>query len=135
MLWEMTPMSHRLLIFLTIITFLWGGERLLAYPSLFFSEEEIESIQTNVKKNYNNILAEKEIIKLSAIVYLNKENWTLWINDKIIHTKNGNSIYGFQIQEVTPSEVKFLSSSKTIILRPSQNYSVQDDKILDGMEN
>ncbi|MBY0501807.1 MAG: hypothetical protein K2P93_07385 [Alphaproteobacteria bacterium] len=128
-------MSDKILIFFSAILTLWVRESLLAYPSLFFSEEEIESIHIKSEKRSNNICAVKETIMLSAIVYLDKENWTLWINDKIIHTKNEHSIHGFQIHKVTPSEVKFLSSSKTITLRPSQNYSVQDDKILDGMEN
>lgn len=128
-------MSSKTTVFLGLILTLWVRESLVAYPSLFFSEEEMEFIQTLSEKSSYNTPASKETIKLSAIVYLNKKNWVLWINDKIILPKNENSIYGFQIREVTPFEVQFFSSSRIFTLRPSQNYSIQDDKVLDEMEN
>lgn len=97
--------------------FLWGsGEPLFAHPSLFFTQEEIQSL--------NNQGNELKKLNLSAIVYIDKNHWSLWINNKVIRPENRHDLSGVKIEEVTPFEVKFskTDSSESFILKPYQTY-------------
>ena len=88
-------MLVRLLSFLFIIC---SGKALQAHSSLFFTQEEIDflDIQSDAPEKLN----------LSAIVYLDKEHWSLWINDKVIRPTNLHDLSGFTVEEVTPFEIK-----------------------------
>lgn len=97
------------------LLFLWGsGEPLFAHPSLFFTQEEIDSL-SGQEDGFKTL-------HLSAIVYLDKDHWSLWINDKVIRPQNKHALSGFKIEEVTPFEVKFskTDSSESFILKPYQ---------------
>ena len=112
-------MRVRLLSFLFILS---RSEALLAHPSLFFTQEEIDSL----RGQEDNAL---EKLNLSAIVYLDKDHWSLWINHKIIRPENRHDLSGFKIEDVTPFEVKFSSTDPLIsppsffTLRPHQSRS------------
>jgi hypothetical protein len=84
-----------------------SSEILLAHPSLFFTQEEIDSLSTQDN--------EPEKLNLSAIVYLDKDHWSLWINDKVIRPENRDELPGFTIEEVTPFEVRLSSPSSSAL--------------------
>ncbi len=104
-----------------VFLFAWGNA-LLAYPSLFFTDEEIKCIHEEGKdKKAHNLK-----LHLSALIYRDENHWSLWVNHKIMCSEMHGGIDGFHLERVKPHEVTFSwipSDSlipKTFKLRPSQ---------------
>ena len=112
---------------------LWGNE-LLAYPSLFFTDEEIKAIHEKQLDEKPHSL----MLHLSALIYMDENNWCLWVNQKLIHPETCRDIDGFHLLSVMPHEVTFSwvpqdgTTPKTFTLRPSQTYITKDQNIVDA---
>lgn len=114
---------------------LCGKNNVCAYPSLFFTQDEMSLIQEN------RTFEDSGKLLLLAIVYCDRHHWSLWINHKIIRPENSSEIEGFQIEEVKPFEVTFSwypqdsKLKKTFTLRPHQAFIRREQKIIDVREN
>lgn len=106
---------------------------LWAYPSLFFTDEEMRFIQQNM---YSNILTrpfvQAETITLSAIVYIDENHWTLWVNNIALRPETAFGMENLEIVKVRPQNVTFLwapsntPTPQTFTLHPGQTYGLMD---------
>jgi hypothetical protein len=112
---------------------LWGilfslwGDVLFAHPSLFFTEEDIKAIRDKARGEKDDCLK----LHLSALIYMDKNHWCLWVNHKIIRPETRGDIDGFYLESVMPHKVTFSwtppesLTPKTFTLYPSQTYSAK----------
>ena len=126
-LWEKKTMKSKMvMIFLLLIPSLWAS------PSLFFTKEEINLIHAVDKKTENS----SETIDLSAIVYMNQDHWSLWLNNRLIRSHQSLDIKGLHIEKVTPHNVTFSWCSPTssvpltFTLRQNQIFLVNEKRVL-----
>ena len=111
---------------------------LLAQPSLFFTDQELKIIHETIflKSKSNETKTNYKVINLSAILYVDKNHWTLWLNDQVIHGVAPLPIAGFRIEKVTPHRVEFswIPSHSTVrrrlTLRPRQVFLEKNDRII-----
>ena len=117
------------------------GPPLYAYDSLFFTEKERKTIQENLGDGPPPLLKEGNSFYLKAIVYMNEEIWSLWINQEIICPKTVHKMEKFRLEKVTPYDVTFSwmppksTRRKTFTLRPYQTYDLQEQKVVDRSKN
>lgn len=111
----------------TSVLSIWGSE-LIAYPSLFFTDEDIKAIQEGESDKTSHRLK----LHLSALVYRDQNHWSLWVNHKIIRPETHRNIDGFHLERVRPHEVTFSwisrdsTTPKTFTLRPPQTYVAKE---------
>ncbi|HUX79398.1 MAG TPA: hypothetical protein VMW10_06615 [Alphaproteobacteria bacterium] len=104
------------------------GNELIAFPSLFFTDEDIKAIRESKRDKTAHSLK----LHLSALVYRDQNHWSLWVNHKIIRPETHRDIDGFHLERVMPHEVTFSwiarDSTTPIIftLRPSQTYVTKE---------
>jgi hypothetical protein len=110
------------MIFFFLIHSLWAS------PSLFFTKDEINLIHS-VNKRTTEI---SETLHLSAIIYLNQDHWSLWLNNKLIRPQQPLNIKGLQVEQVTPHHVRFVwhspasSEDLKFTLRPNQIFLLNE---------
>lgn len=133
-------MNHkiRLLCFLLF----WEGNELSAFPSLFFTKEQISSISQNIF--IEDADAKEKVsrtLSLSSLVFVDNEQWSLWVNNTIICPNTPHRIVGLQVENVTPQTVKFswtfpeTATPITFTLQPHQTYLLDEQKVIDGGGN
>lgn len=111
---------------------------LLAHSSLFFTDSEIHLIRQNLlsQNKLNKTTSNSEELYLSAIVYIDGRNWTLWLNNRMIRSNDPYQIKGFRIESVTPFEVKFSWTAspstipKTFTLHPNQVFYGKERRVI-----
>lgn len=128
---------------LTILFLFWKNE-LQAYPSLFFTEEEVNSILENLSRTQQtpspNPLKNTERLFFSGITYFDNTHWILWINDKAINKKTLHKLAPFHVLKVKPNLVKFswlppgTMVRKFFELHPGQTYDIGAQKVIDGIK-
>jgi hypothetical protein len=74
------------------------NEKIIAYSSLFFRDEEI-----NCRDKEQRLAS--SYIELRAILFHNDHQWSIWIGNQVIHPENTHSLEGFQIEKVTATSV------------------------------
>ncbi|OJW51045.1 MAG: hypothetical protein BGO67_11985 [Alphaproteobacteria bacterium 41-28] len=122
--------------FISVILSVWGNE-LFAYPSLFFTEEDIKSIREDQLDEQPHSLN----LHLSALLYIDQNHWSMWINHKIIRPETCHDIDGFHLEGVTAYGATFsrISSEslipRTFTLRPFQTYIAREQKVVDEIKN
>jgi len=105
---------------LAISLFLITECALQARPSLFFTQKEV----SHLREGYQGL--KRRDLFLSAILYCDKSNWSLWINGEVIRSENAHELEGFRIARVTPYQVEFFSEKgKSFILRPFQRWDLK----------
>lgn len=109
---------------------------LWASPSLFFTSKEISFIQQNMFSNILvNPFAQAETISLSAIVYIDENHWTLWVNNIALRPQTVHEMENLKIMKVQPQDVTFLwaphhtTTPKTFTLHPGQTYESKDTRL------
>jgi hypothetical protein len=76
------------------------------HGSLFFTEKEVQHIHQNFLLK-NKRVQNRENLYLSAIVYVDEDHWTLWVNQQPIHASDPQQLHGFHIEKVTPLTATF----------------------------
>lgn len=103
---------------------------LSASPSLFFTQAEIDLIYSAHKKRDNHVC-----ITLSALIYVTRNQWSFWLNNKLIRPHQTLPVKGLQLVHVTPQKVTFSwrpqASSKilTFKLRPNERILLKEKEI------
>ena len=69
---------------------------------------------------------------LSAILYVDQDHWTVWINDHPFRHADEVILEGFEVVSVTGNEVTFNQEGNSIIIQPHQTYWPQENRILNG---
>lgn len=101
---------------------------LWAFPSLFFTKDEINVIHSIDKKTEES----SDMLHLSAIIYVNKDHWSLWLNHKLIQSNHPCFIDGLHIEHITPHTVTFswnppnASKPSKFTLRPNQRFLLKE---------
>src|SRR5258708_24987872 len=102
--YKMSYSMYEVLVFLLLFC-----SPLLAQPSLLFTEKEVELIHENIShqtdQQHPEMLSGR--LYLEAIVYVDADHWTLWLNNKMIHSHDPHTIDGFHIDKVTAVNVIF----------------------------
>lgn len=120
-------------VLLSFIFAFWFNE-LFAYPSLFYTDQDMEAIH---EKGLDEKTRSQRLY-LSALIYLDQNHWCLWVNHKIMRPETSHSIDGFHLERVMPHEVTFSwipqdsTMPNTFTLRPSQTYVANEQKIVAG---
>jgi len=134
-------MKNKILLSLFLLL---KGNMLSAYPSLLLTEEEVNHIRESLSGREKGNLEESfkgKNLYLSAIIYVDESNWSLWLNNKIIRPETLSDIDGFHLEKVTPQGAKFSWTPPdtvipaTFTLHPYQTYLTKNQKIVDGREN
>ncbi|MBA3813087.1 MAG: hypothetical protein H0X26_01125 [Alphaproteobacteria bacterium] len=101
--------SIGLILLTSMLLFSLSIPPLWAHPSLFFTEKDVSLINQSffLKRQVIKTDKEKENLYLSALVYVNETHWTLWLNNRMIHSTDPHTIQGFHIEKVTPLEAVF----------------------------
>jgi len=99
--------------------------------SLLFSPQEVDIIREHLEGGGDiETLAPEipfETLYLSAIMFMDAQNWTIWLNDQIIHAGDFLDFLPIQIKTVTASDVTFAwtppgQKAQTIKLRAGQTF-------------
>ncbi len=131
-------MKTRKILFIFNALTLFRGEGLCEYPSLLSTEQEITSICKNRFEKKQECSREFGKLHLKALVYFDKDHWTLWINNKIIRPENSHAIKGFCLENITFRNATFSwvvppsLIPKKFTLNPGQTYDLNEHKIIDG---
>ena len=119
------------IIFFLTIPPLWG------YPSLFFTKQEVHLMnQKFLSQNKNT-----EWLYLSALIYVDADHWTLWLNHQVIHASDPQMFHGFHIEKVTPFAAEFSWLPPQSILpirfslRSHQIFLGKERKIIQNLKN
>lgn len=113
------------MIFFFLVPSLWASS------SLFFTKDEINLIHSANKKTAES----SETLHLSAIIYVNKDHWSLWLNNKFIRPQQPLKIKGLQVEQVTPHKVKFIwrspasSNPLKFTLCPNQTFLLNEREV------
>jgi hypothetical protein len=104
---------------------------------LFFTDEEIKAIHDHLSSHSLEKPPLMETLSLSAIIYIDANHWTLWINNTILRSYSSRDIAGFHIEDVRPDRVTFswrpqgATISLTFTLLPHQTYRVKEQRIIE----
>ena len=99
--------------------------------SLLFTPQEVDTIREYLEGGGDISASIPEatigVIHLSAIMFMDAQNWTVWLNDQIIHAGDLLDSLPFQIKKVTPHDVTFQwetsrHSSQSVKLRAGETY-------------
>lgn len=114
------------------IVFLLNWHDLWAQPSLFLSTEEIYSIYSHLPSPIIEKPCGSESLSLLAILYVDKNHWSVWANNRILRSEISLDIDGFHIEQILFNSVTFSwisTDSSTVItfsLRPGQTYKKEE---------
>ena len=126
---------HSLKNIFFLLLFLYPFPLLAEFPSLFFTETEINLIKN--KFLFQNKLEKIEItpenLYSSAILYVDNTHWTLWLNHQMVHASDPHPISGYHIEKVTPLAAVFsyLPSQPS----PPKKFTLPVHHIFLGTEN
>ena len=105
--------------------------------SVFFSRDELESINAAVKTaRHNNPIASADRIHLGGIIYTNDDDWSLWLQGERVTPESQNAAR--KIIEVTPKHVRLEVTPPqggapiAITLLPHQTYRFSTGQISEG---
>lgn len=99
--------------------------------SLLFNPQEVDIIREHLEGGGDiETLAPEtpfEALYLSAIMFMDAQNWTIWLNDQIIHAGDFLDFLPITIKAVTAQEVTFAwtppgQKAQTIKLRAGQIF-------------
>lgn len=92
--------SRIILINILLNLFSFTNQCIVAHPSLFFKDQEVNHKNNNLEHTSNS-----ENLKLRAILFLSDHQWSIWVENFVIHPENMDDITEFQIEKVTESSV------------------------------
>ena len=92
---------------------------LSAHPSLFFTDSETQGVSHNPH------------LHLQAIMYIDPDHWTLWINDHVIHASDPRQIEGVLIEHVAPQTVQFAWHSRKEEL--PKRFTLRVNEVFNGL--
>lgn len=125
------PKSFRLILSLLFFSSVSLPLQGAASFSLLFNPQEVDLIREHLEGggDIDTIIPEVtvEAIHLSAIMFMDAHNWTVWLNDQMIHAGELLDSLPFQIKEVTPYEVTLQwkppgSAPQSFKLRAGQSF-------------
>jgi hypothetical protein len=123
---------------------LYGSKK---YKSLFFTKKEMDNLisifrdqklKSDTSQEQFSLLDVVEgqqkistVIFLNSILFLNKNNWTIWVNDKRM-SSDDEGTNDLKVLSITNSKVKFLwkvSRTKWEIMMPNFNFEKSISKL------
>ena len=113
-----------------VILFLFLTETpLLAHLSLLLTEKEVNLIHESLPSHDPHPSSDPGKLHLSAMIYIDEDHWSLWVNDKIIRPETRDNIEGFHLEKVTHEGATFSWTPPngtvpvTFTLIPPQTYT------------